>query len=301
MTIWIASNRGVTGAFNHAYRQISSYLSEMEPRASLILTSNQVAMSKLHSCQYSAALSLLQKAQALAQASDQVPLQSLTFNNLGCYYYRRKQPKVALRYLQRALALDMSSEAGEADLAGTNLNLCVMYSQAGRHAEALVCVQTALKLLNQSGKALNCSDSSVATNRVIAHHNLGAELEYLGQLPAAIEAYTAGQEIAQRELGPGHSLTTSLTASANSASCRFRTVHNFTELRRSRRESARVPSHVLGKSGLESSFLSRRSPRLKQVSRQSGQWISMGVRGESQGKRKTTGRRVVSCSPASRV
>lgn len=271
----------------------------METRTALILTSNQVAMSKLHSSQYHGALSLLQKAEALAEVSHQSPLQSLTFNNLGCYYHRRKQHNVALGYLQRALALDLSAERDELGLAGTNLNMCALHSQAGRHAEALLCARTALQLLDLSGK----SDSSAVTTRVIAYHNLGAELEYLRQLPAAIEAYTAGEALARRELGPGHSLTASLSTCMNSASDRYRKVHNFTEMRRSRRESARVPSHILGKKGLQSSFLCRRSPPLKPVSRQSESVSLRSVRAGKLGRRKNgldSRAGVLSCSPASR-
>jgi tetratricopeptide (TPR) repeat protein len=103
----------------------------MEQRAELILTSNQVAMSKLHTSHYKEALSLLKKAEALARAADQVHLQSLTFNNLGCYYHRRKQPSVTLRYFQQALLLEQGDKAVSLSLAGTYLNICALYSQAG--------------------------------------------------------------------------------------------------------------------------------------------------------------------------
>jgi hypothetical protein len=53
-------------------------------------------------------------------------LHAITLNNLGCYYKRLGNPQLALDYLTKALAFGGVTET--TNLAGTNLNICAIYS-----------------------------------------------------------------------------------------------------------------------------------------------------------------------------
>lgn len=66
-------------------------------------------------------------------------LAAITYNNLGCYYkkYRRcyaraNKPKVALKYLNSALELEVSNVEDWVSTAGTHLNICAIHSYLGK-------------------------------------------------------------------------------------------------------------------------------------------------------------------------
>ena len=217
---------------------------------SLILRWNKQAMERLRSAQFSEALALLHQAESLLRTS--VPtttsarLLGITLNNLGCYYKRRKQPNVALRYLTQALAIE-GGEMGWIDRAGTQLNLCAIYSQLGKHTEGLKCAFEAFKMLEdaktrneeafrpESGMRVNA-----ATTLVIAYHNVAVELEFLRRESDAVEFYRKGVDVALAELGPDHPLTQSISANETAARSRAEDLIAKATVRQRQREGSRV-------------------------------------------------------------
>ena len=219
-------------------------------RETLILNSNKLAMDYLREDNYKESLALLKKAEALLSVSeegdklDRTRLLCITLNNLGCYYKRRRQPNVALHYIQQALDLEVEAGRDLVSVAGTHLNLCAIYSQAGKHFEALHHANDALELIQTAMENSVPSNGSTAlTTLVIAYHNVGVELEYQNRLSDAVEAYTKGHEAALQYLGPSHGLTDSISTSKSAAITRFRNLNSFTEVRKSSRDRTRVPSH----------------------------------------------------------
>ena len=216
----------------------------------LILRWNKLAMERLRTAQYSEALSLLHQAESLLRSSPPSPTSSrllgITLNNLGCYYKRRKQPNVALRYLTQAMEME-GGEMDWIDRAGTQLNLCAIYSQLGKHSEGLQCAFEAFKVL-EDAKARNegafGKESGVrvnaATTLVIAYHNVAVELEFLRREADAVEFYRKGADVAVTELGPNHPLTKSISANEESARSRTEELNAKATVRQQQREGSRL-------------------------------------------------------------
>ena len=118
-----------------------------------IILLNCQAMKNLTNSKYS--LKLLQEAETLLMSKDPLVLElpnrlnllAVTFNNLACYYKNMKQPNVALFYLNQALSLEIETFAEPSSLASTNLNLCAIYSKLGKHRQAIISAQSAIKYL----------------------------------------------------------------------------------------------------------------------------------------------------------
>ncbi|KAF5830898.1 hypothetical protein DUNSADRAFT_13908 [Dunaliella salina] len=138
---------------------------------------NRTAMSLLETRSYAQAGELLQKAQVLceedgvlaAHPSLRMRLQSVTLNNLGCYYCRRCKIPAALRALEAAVGLEQEAAAKEQeqgqgqeqvtwgswgdlndvseDPSGTLLNLCAVLGMLGRHTEALQRAKDAAQMI----------------------------------------------------------------------------------------------------------------------------------------------------------
>lgn len=68
--------------------------------------------------------------EGLPQDSNALLLQlsGITFNNLACYYKKTKKPKVALKYLKKALEIEVFRVSNWTSIAGTHLNICAIYS-----------------------------------------------------------------------------------------------------------------------------------------------------------------------------
>jgi len=59
---------------------------------------------------------------------------SLTYNNLSYYYQTRKKPLLALKYLHRALEVELGDfNTPLARVAQTKLNICAVLSSLGKH------------------------------------------------------------------------------------------------------------------------------------------------------------------------
>ena len=100
-----------------------------------------------------------------------IKIQTLTLNNLGCYYKKVKKPYAALKQLNNALYLEKFSfqefphsetkelEAALAEHAGTFLNICVICTSLGKHHEAIQkalmgisCIKRSIRLLNPNAE-----------------------------------------------------------------------------------------------------------------------------------------------------
>ena len=60
-------------------------------------------------------------------------LLAITLNNIGCYYRRIDKPNVALKYLKKALEVEVFSLDDKASVAGTHLNICAIFSQLKKY------------------------------------------------------------------------------------------------------------------------------------------------------------------------
>ena len=185
----------------------------------LVLKYNSVAMEYLKLENFKDSQTLLKKAEEILNSDEneiipnRLKLMGITLNNLGCYYKRRKQPKVALTFLKRALEVELQTESDNVNLAGSHLNICAVYSSLARHKEALIHARQAMTLLesvkDEDGYTFE-KTVTLMTSLVITYFNVGVELEHLKKFSEAYGYYQNGYEIAVKELGSRHPLTISL-------------------------------------------------------------------------------------------
>ena len=177
----------------------------------IALRCNKAAMDYLGLNKFKESLSLLQRAELLLNSEEQVPnrlkLLSITFNNLGCYYKKKKQLNMALKYLKDSLEIEMQTEPDNLNLASNHLNICAILSSLGKHKKACAHAKQALALL----KLFNGYNPNFITNLVIAYFNCGAELEHLLQHEEALKFYELGYEISNKDLGTTNCLTQNLS------------------------------------------------------------------------------------------
>lgn len=186
----------------------------------IVLKYNSVAMEYLRLENFKDAQVLLRKAEEILNNDEneiipnRLKLLGITLNNLGCFYKKRKQPKVALSYLKRALDVELQTESDYLNLAGSYLNICVVFSSLNKHKQALNHAKRALDLLNHTKDSKDLPTDkamTLLTSMVIVHFNIGVELEYLKQLNEALEFYETGYELSALELGSRHPLTQTLS------------------------------------------------------------------------------------------
>ena len=124
----------------------------------LTLAYNALAMRLLDRRDYDEALELLKKAEVLTDKNSEVGagrrgdsiarLRAVTYNNLGCFFKRKKNPHAAIRYLEKAVAIEELIASRAENPAGTHLNLCCVLSECGQHDSALAHAADALRLLH---------------------------------------------------------------------------------------------------------------------------------------------------------
>ena len=105
---------------------------------------NLIAMIFLQKDKYDACLEFLKKGEILSQKSKK--FKALTYNNLACFYRRTGKLRIALKYLERALAIEFKLP-NQDSIADTHLNVCAVLSQLNRHEEALEHVLMSIVLL----------------------------------------------------------------------------------------------------------------------------------------------------------
>ena len=224
-------------------------MSAADDRDTLVLNCNKTAMDYLREDDFKEALALLKKAEALLNsleegenAQKRLKLLGITFNNFGCFYKRKKQPNVALYYLQKALSIEAAQGEDQVNVAGTHLNICAIHSQLSKHSEALQHAYEAFKLVEGvTAQPPSPSRTNAVTTLIIAYHNIAVELEFLGQVKEAVEFYDKGLGAAVGELGREHGLTRSLQDCKTAAMERLQSLRSLTEGRKQRRDQARVP------------------------------------------------------------
>lgn len=131
----------------------------------------------------------------------------ICFNNLACYYKEVAKPLAALGFLEKALKIQLKQVALAANTdddqqqtttghatALTHLNLCAVLSQLQRHPAAAEHARSSIALLT----AIQCSGHhSNDRLALVAHFNLGVELEHLSDFDAALRSYQAALQIAK--------------------------------------------------------------------------------------------------------
>jgi tetratricopeptide (TPR) repeat protein len=211
----------------------------------LILKYNKKAMNLLRLEDFTNSLRMLKQSEQILDEQDENPevnsLKAITFNNLGCFYKRTGKPNVALSYLKEALDKESSANADLTNLAGTNLNICAIYSELGRHETALGYALRALHLMKDS----YLPSSNLTTTMVIGYHNAGAEYEFLNKRNEAIESYTAGYILSRDELGEDHPLTENLRQSLEEASDKLGKIEKLTNQRQEFRVKSGLPLATL--------------------------------------------------------
>ncbi|CAG9328743.1 unnamed protein product [Blepharisma stoltei] len=182
-----------------------------------ILSLNKHALDNLNNPHI--ALSDLQSAERILFESapekfkNRLMLMALTFNNLACYYKRMNQPNVALLYLNQVAKLEYQTLSNPFDIASTQLNLCAINSQLGKHASALENAKRALSLFNQIDE--NELNSSQITKIVAAYYNAGIEFEFMYDINQAYEYMEKGYELAKKHLDLRHPLVRNIYKSLN--------------------------------------------------------------------------------------
>lgn len=242
-----------------------------------LLVYNQQAMELLRNRNFVIALTYLTKAeQLLTQCNEfenRFTLESITWNNLGCFYKRTYKPSLALHYLKKALNSQEKCKAELVSIAGTHLNLCTIYSYMNSHDSAIKHALRALQML-ESEPARNTNH---VTTLVIAYYNAGVELELLAQISKALQMYDRGLDLATSHLGKNHELTSSLKknysklasksdskssssrVSTRSSGRSHQTNHSFDHLSLSPKPTHRLPSLPSKKKPKKSSKNSLRS------------------------------------------
>jgi len=93
---------------------------------------------------FNATLEFLKKGEILSQNSKE--FKALTYNNLACFYRRTGKLRIALKYLEKTLQIEMKLENANS-ISDTHLNVCAVLSQLTRHEEALEHVLMSVVLL----------------------------------------------------------------------------------------------------------------------------------------------------------
>lgn len=185
--------------------------------------------------QYTTALVLLKKAEAMSQAgvvpgfASRVRLRAMTLHNMCCYFRARGKLEAALQFAEKSLALKQRFKEVD-NPALVELNYAVLLSTAERHVEALDHVanaeselfleerRLAERLQATSAKDLGEVEAweqrsearrkheEAAALLVAASHNVWAELRHLGRTRAAADQALKVMELAKRKLGEAHPL-----------------------------------------------------------------------------------------------
>lgn len=176
---------------------------------------NTLGMKHLKDGNNEISAKFFEKAEALTDPANlhmipeqRLVLRAVTYNNMGCFYKSLNKLHTALQYLKKAQSIEERSRGKCQNPAGTQLNMCALLSQMGKHTEALGHAQKALQLLQAQdpmgggqGESLIC----------VAYFNMGAEYEHLRKYTEAIWAYQRAHESCLTELGEAHPLSVQIS------------------------------------------------------------------------------------------
>lgn len=172
---------------------------------------NTLGMKNLKDGRNDISAKFFEKAEALTDPANlhmvseqRLVLRAVTYNNMGCFYKSINKLHTALQYLKKAQSIEERSAGKCQNPAGTQLNMCALLSQMGRHTEALGHAQKALQLLQTTGDGAGGQGESLIC---VAYFNMGAEYEHLRKWAEAMWAYQRAHESCLTELGEEHPLS----------------------------------------------------------------------------------------------
>ncbi|CAG9310361.1 unnamed protein product [Blepharisma stoltei] len=215
-----------------------------------ILQLNKTAMGLLGNDKN--ALKYLQKAEKILldgdapeilKMSNRLRLMATTYNNYGCYYKTMKQPNAALYYLKKTLKLEAQAFADPVAIASTQLNICAIYSQLGKHDIAISYAKQSLNLLSKFEESDEIFPENSYSTLAVCYFNIGAELEFMRRFDDAIKYYQSGYRIAISHLGASHELTRRLYSSMSQLGEKNETLIRLKSQRQVQRSLGRI-SHI---------------------------------------------------------
>lgn len=176
---------------------------------------NTLGMKHLKDGNNEISAKFFEKAEALTDPANlhMVPeqrlvLRAVTYNNMGCFYKSLNKLHTALQYLKKAQSIEERSRGRCQNPAGTQLNMCALLSQMGKHTEALGHAQKALQLLQAQDPMSGGQGESLIC---VAYFNMGAEYEHLRKYTEAVWAYQRAHESCLTELGEAHPLSVQIS------------------------------------------------------------------------------------------
>lgn len=138
------------------------------------------------------------------RSRSRLELRLFCLNNLACFHKESAKPLAALGFLEKALKIQLKQAAaaqrGEPDAQDTHavvlihLNLCAVLSQLQRHAAAAEHAKSSVALLSES---VDRADTRMVQLALVAHFNLGVELEHLSEPDPALRSYNAALRLAK--------------------------------------------------------------------------------------------------------
>ena len=192
--------------------------------STIVVLSNAFAMAQLHAQAAGAAKDRDTRVAQLLRLADQLTkrpilpadvslrLRAVTLNNMGCFSRYRGRHHAALKYLHKALELELRDEGADtSDPGSTHLNLCATLSSLGRHQEAAEQAEMAIDSLFAGlphpldGSAiahaatsipLECGDTASLLS--VAYSNLASEYENLSNYEGAMYALQIAIDITDR-------------------------------------------------------------------------------------------------------
>ena len=138
-------------------------------------------------------------------------LLALTWNNLATWHKQRSGHRTALQYLLRASKLSASCEhLTDADSlhaqAQTKLNMAALFSELGRHQQAVSHAEAGLVALQREMTQRNETDAknprfqAMIMLFIVAFYNIGVGEEAIGRKSEALEAYKNAVSIGTKHL-----------------------------------------------------------------------------------------------------
>eukprot|EP00949_MAST-11_sp_MAST-11-sp1_P005040 g5040.t1 len=125
--------------------------------------------------------------------SERLCCRALTLNNLACYHKSRKDYRVALPLLKRALKIELTTvHCGSP--ASTHLNICTVLSAIGSHTAALSHAIMAQRILQLDGHPLGASNVYI-----MALHNQAVEEMWLHRFEAAMATFGKASQIVDKQ------------------------------------------------------------------------------------------------------
>lgn len=193
--------------------------------STIVVLANAFAMSQLHAQASSGEKDREARVAQLLRLADQLTrrpilptdvslrLRAVTLNNMGCFSRHRGRHHAALKYLRKALELELREDQGTTggDPGSTHLNLCATLSSLGRHQEAAEQAELAIDSLFGSlprpadGSAIVHAASSIplefgdtASLLSVAYSNLASEHESMCNYEGAMYALQNAIDITDR-------------------------------------------------------------------------------------------------------